>query len=101
MILQTKAAEDGAGVPVRVKRSKRYRETQEVAGAARRMIRATGRRAGGDVDALPLLLALRAEVDEAMVAAVESCREEWGWSWEDVGRVLGVHRTTAQQRWGR
>jgi hypothetical protein len=63
------------------------------------MIRAVGRRACDDVDALPLLVELQAEVDVQTRLAVAGCRE-MGWSWADVGRVLGTSKQAAQQRFG-
>lgn len=82
------------------KRAPRVRETPEVAAAAARMIRAVGVRAGTDVDALVLLVELRAEVDRALVDSVAAARA-FGWSWTDVGRVTGMRRQSAQERWGR
>ena len=81
-------------------RARRVRETPEVAAAAGRMIRAVGVRAGTDVDALVLLVELRAEVDRALVEGVAAARA-FGWSWNDVGRVTGMRRQSAQERWGR
>jgi hypothetical protein len=77
----------------------RWRETPEVADGARRLIRAVGRRAETDIDALPLLAQLAAEADQALAQAVQGCRA-FGWSWTDVGRVLGVTRQAAQRRFG-
>ena len=80
-------------------RAKRVRETPEVAAAASRMIRAIGVRAGSDVDALPLLVELRADLDRALLDSVAACRV-MGWSWTDVGRATGMRRQSAQERWG-
>lgn len=82
------------------------RETPEVAAGALRMVRAVGRRASSDVDALPLLAQIAAEVEEQLVIAVHACRQprdngQPGWSWADVGRVLGISKQAAQQRFGR
>lgn len=68
----------------------------------RRMVRATSRRVGDrDIEALAGLAFLRDEVDAAMVAAVADLREQHGYSWTDVGRVLGITRQAAQQRYGK
>lgn len=80
-------------------RAKRYRETPEVAAGAARMIRAVGARAAGDVDALPLLVDLGEEVERELRRAVAGVRRR-GWSWTDVGRVLGTTRQAAQSRFG-
>lgn len=85
-------------------RTPRVRETPEVAGAARRMIRAVGERAATDVDALPLLAQLRDQVDTELRRAVEAARDQQRnrvpYSWADVGRALGITRQAAQQRFG-
>lgn len=83
----------------------RVREAPEIAGAARRMIRAVGDRAAQDVEALPLLAGLRDAVDEALQRAVDGARDPQQhahpYSWADVGRVLGLSRQGAQQRFER
>lgn len=67
----------------------------------RRMVRATSRRVGDrDIEALAGLAFLRDEVDAAMVAAVADLQAH-GYSWADIGRVLGITRQAAQQRYGR
>lgn len=83
----------------------RVRETPEVAGAARRMVRAVGDRAAADVEALPLLAALAQAVDAELQRAVQGARDPGRhatpYSWADVGRALGVSRQAAQQRFGK
>ena len=65
-----------------------------------RVITAAGKRvATGDVDALPDLARLSAEVDAALITAVQGLRE-FGYSWEQIASRLGVTRQAAQQRWG-
>lgn len=68
----------------------------------RRMIRAYGRRVADadDVD-LAEMVALRAQLDEAIAAAVRGQREHHGASWADVARGLGTTRQAAQMRYGR
>jgi hypothetical protein len=72
------------------------------AGFARRIVRAFGKRIGaGDVAALPELVALRDEIDEAIVKAVEELRAEpWSYSWQQIADVLGITRQAAQQKYG-
>ena len=65
-----------------------------------RVITAAGKRvATGDVKALPELAQLSAEVDAALITAVQGLRE-FGYSWEQIASRLGVTRQAAQQRWG-
>jgi hypothetical protein len=65
-----------------------------------RVITAAGRRvATGDVDALPDLARLAADLDAALITAVQGLRE-FGYSWEQIASRLGVTRQAAQQRWG-
>ena len=81
-------------------RTPRVRETPELAGCARRMIRALGKRCGAqDVEGLSQLAALRADVDAALVDGVTLARAQ-GFSWAFVGDVLGMTRQAAQQRFG-
>lgn len=75
------------------------RDHSEFGAFARRILRAMGRRcAAADVEDLADLLALRAEVDTAVDAAVAGLREQ-GHSWTEIGRVTGVTRQAARQRW--
>ncbi len=65
-----------------------------------RVITAAGKRvATGDVDALPDLARLSADLDAALITAVTGLRE-FGYSWEQIASRLGVTRQAAQQRWG-
>ncbi len=68
---------------------------------AARMIRAHGRRvADGDVEGLPELLTLAAEIDAATQVAVNGLRGH-GFSWAEIAARLGTTRQAAQQRWGK
>ena len=65
-----------------------------------RVITAAGKRvATGDVEALPDLAHLAADLDAALITAVEGLRQ-FGYSWEQIASRLGVTRQAAQQRWG-
>jgi len=67
---------------------------------ARRIVAAHGRRiAAGDIDALPALVDLAAEVEAATRAAVTGLRE-FGYSWAEIAARLGITRQAAHQRWG-
>lgn len=76
-------------------------ETDEFGAFVRRIVRAYRRRvAAQDIEGLAGLVALRGDLDEAIVAAVGELRRQ-DYSWTDVARVLGVTRQAAQQRYGR
>jgi hypothetical protein len=75
-------------------------ENDQFAAFARRIVRAYARRvAAGDVEALPDMLTLAADLETAIRVAVIGLRE-YGYSWEDIARRLKVTRQAAQQRWG-
>jgi hypothetical protein len=74
-------------------------ENAEFTAFGRRVLRAAGRRvAAGDVDALPALAALSAELDAAIGTAVAGLRVA-GYSWGEIAARLGVTRQAAHQRW--
>lgn len=76
-------------------------ENGDFAAFSGRVIRAAGRRvAAGDVDALPALAALSAELDAAITDAVTGLRAA-GYSWGEIAARLGVTRQAAHQRWNR
>jgi hypothetical protein len=82
------------------KRRRRFVETDEYRAFLRRAIRAYGRRvADGDVEALPGLLNLSAELDQAIGCAVTGLRQH-GYSWTEIANPIGVTRQAARQRWG-
>jgi hypothetical protein len=77
-------------------------ETPEYLGMVGRMIRSAGRRVGdADPEDLEQLLALRAQLDDAIRDAVATQRGVHGRSWADIARATGTTRQGAQQRWGR
>ena len=81
-------------------RTGRVVENDEYAAFARRVLRAYARRvAGGDVEALTLMLGLAEEIDTAIAEAVKGLRA-CGYSWAEIGSRLGITRQAAQQRWG-
>ncbi len=85
--------------PGRPGRTARVVENAEFTAFGSRVLRAAGRRvAAGDVDALPALAALSAEVDAAITTAVVGLRAA-GYSWGEIAARLGVTRQAAHQRW--
>src|SRR4051812_19067320 len=88
--------------PMKPTAPRRHRvvENDEYAAFTRRIIAAHARRvATGDVEALRDLAALSADLDAALIAAVEGLRA-FGYSWAEIGTRLGISRQAAQQRWG-
>jgi hypothetical protein len=84
-------------------RARKVNEAPEKAAAAARMIRALGKHAACDVDALPLLVELGELVDAELGTAVRTAvapGNPYGWSWGTVGRVLGMTRQNAHKRFG-
>jgi hypothetical protein len=74
-------------------------ENDEFAAFSRRVLRAAGRRiAAGDVEVLPALVGLAAELDAAIGEAIAGLRAV-GYSWAEIAARLGVTRQAAQQRW--
>lgn len=66
----------------------------------RRVLRAASRRmAAADPEDLADLVALRADVDEAIDRAARAVHEG-GVSWAQIGAAVGITRQAAQQRWG-
>lgn len=67
----------------------------------RRILRAYGKKRVADADPEDLveLVSVRAEVDKAIEKAVEGLHAA-GYSWGQIGAVLGVSRQAARQRWG-
>lgn len=82
------------------RRRARWRDNAEFGQMVARMLAAYGRRVGGaDMEDLAQLVELRAELDQIIGGAIAGVRAA-GYSWADVGEVLGVTRQAAQQRWG-
>jgi hypothetical protein len=85
----------------RSKRSRGEVENPDYAAFAAWIIRAHDRCiADGDIDSLPDLLRLAAELDTATQHAVNGLRA-FGYSWGEIAGRLGTTRQAAQQRWGR
>jgi hypothetical protein len=77
--------------------TRRPKENGEFVAFARRMIRAMGERAGGDIDTLGEIGSLQAELDAQLHRAVGACRAE-GYSWAEIAGRLGVTRQAAFKR---
>lgn len=77
----------------------RERSTEEVAGAARRMIRALGRRVGdADPVDLQLIVELRADVEAAFLAAMREQHEGTGFSYAEIAAGLGTSKQAVAKR---
>jgi hypothetical protein len=75
-------------------------ENGEFAAFARRIVRAYARRvADGDVEALPELVALSANLEQSTKDAVLGLHR-FGYSWAEIGARLGMTRQGVRQRWG-
>ena len=82
------------------KRARPVVENDAYAAFAHRILTAYARRiAGGDLESLPLLTALSADIDTAIGQAITGLRA-FGYSWADIAARLSVTRQAAQQRWG-
>jgi hypothetical protein len=74
------------------------REVGDTAGAARRMIRALGRRVGVESpEDLQLIMDLRAEVEAAVTAAMRGQRSA-GFSYAEIGAGVGLSKQAVAQR---
>lgn len=63
-----------------------------------RTLRAMVRRAAeGDREVLSVLQAVAADLDRAQVAAARAAHD-FGYSWTDIGREMGITRQAARQR---
>lgn len=77
----------------------RERSAEEVAGAARRMIRALGRRVGeADPIDLRLIIELRGEVEAAINAAMREQHEGSGFSLDEIGQGYGTSKQAVAKR---
>jgi DNA-directed RNA polymerase specialized sigma24 family protein len=75
------------------------KSNDEYAAFVRRAIRGHARRvAAGDVEALADMVALSAELEQALQTAVDGLRA-FGYSWTEIADRLGVSRQAARQRW--
>lgn len=80
--------------------AKRDVETDQYLGMLRRMVTAYGRRIASDPSDLVGALALAAELNARIAVAVHQLRDEWGYSWAEIARPLGITASAACQRWG-
>lgn len=79
-------------------------ETSSYATMMGRMLRAYGRRvAGRDIEELRGLADFATDADKVLGETVAQLRTTDGgaYSWTDIGRVLGITRASAQQRFAR
>ncbi len=89
-----------AAKPAR-KREKKVVEMADYISFARRILRATGRRVQDrDIEGLAGLAVLQAEINDQMKETAKALNAQ-GYSWAEIGRVLGVSKQAAQQRFGK
>lgn len=70
-------------------------------GMVRRVVKAAGRRVShADPEDLAELIAIRADLDDAIQAAVNGLRAD-GFTWESIGTATGTTRQAALMKWGR
>ena len=87
--------------PAGRRRGKRYTQTRDFVSMLKRMVAAAGARVGdADVDDLVALVEIRKDLDEAIQRGIDGLRED-GYTWESIGKGLGVTRQAALMRWGR
>lgn len=76
-------------------------ETDKYGKFVRRIMRAYGRRVADlDIEGLKGLVDLRTELD-AQIGESARLLQAQGYSWAEIGRVLGVSKQAAQQRFGK
>ncbi len=76
-------------------------EADKYGAFVRRIMRAYGRRvADRDIEGLAGLASLRAELDEEIRRSAKELQAQ-GYSWAEIGRVLGISKQAAQQRFGK
>ena len=77
-------------------------ETPEYGKMVVRMIRAYAKRVThADEPDLAQMLAVRDEMDHAIVVAIHGQRTVYDRSWSDIAAATGTTRQAAQQRWGK
>jgi len=82
-------------------RTTKIRETADYCAMMVRMMRAHARRvAAGSAEDLADLVALRAELDQAIDAGARALHDDGGLSWTEIATALGVSRQAARQRFG-
>ena len=102
MTYATRCPDCPSGVNKSLTAKRRYRavENDEYAAFLRRVIAAYSRRvASGDIEAIPTMVAIAGDLDEAIRQAICGLRE-FGYSWADIAMRLGITRQGVQQRWG-
>lgn len=75
-----------------------YCENGEYIAFARRIMRAVGRRASADLDMLPGLGQVQAELDAMTVEAIVGARAA-NYSWAEIAQRLGTTRQAVHQRY--
>jgi hypothetical protein len=93
-------AADQATRDARPTRRRHVPEPVEYVEMIRRMVRAAGRRVSvADPEHLAALVAVRRDLDAAIVTAVAGVRRS-GFSWQSIGEATGTTKQSAVQKWG-
>lgn len=84
------------------RRARRTVDNEAFAAFVRRIIRAHGRRVGtGDIEGLADMHRVAVELRDEVGEAARRLVEVEGYSWADVGRVLGIKRQSAHEMYAR
>ncbi len=76
-------------------------ESDKYGAFVRRIMRAYGRRVADlDIEGLKGLVELRTELDAEIVKSAQLLQSQ-SYSWAQIGRVLGISKQAAQQRFGK
>lgn len=85
-------------------RERRVYENDEFGAMVGRMIKTYSRRVESDIEGFADLVAKRAQLDAAIDEAArrlhEGTPDRPGHSWTEIGRVLGITRQSARERFG-
>ncbi|MFL6138829.1 MAG: hypothetical protein ACJ74O_13650 [Frankiaceae bacterium] len=73
-------------------------ENPQFGGFAARIVRAFGRRAADDIEALADLAALHRAVSAEVVTSVHRLHDEWGYSCAEIAARLGVTKQAVHER---
>lgn len=92
----------GDNQPLSRKRPKRITTNEKYASFAYRILKGYGARVkDGDIMDLADLLEFQEAVDEVVRDSVKGIMENGSYSWGEIGKLRGMSRQGARQKWGR